>query len=321
MACYQRGSMGKEVEEIQQQLKTQGLYNGPIDGNYGGGTEAAVKLFQRKSGLQVDGDTGPATWAALFPESRMPEPAIVSQTIANRCLALTGSFETDSSPPECFAGLTGDFDGQGISLGVCQWNLGQGSLQPLLQEMDRDHSGVVSDLFHNYADEFRRMLEATRESQLTWAQSIQNARHSISEPWLGLLKALARRPEFQAIETAHAGHLLQTAHALCADYSVHSERALALMFDIAVQNGSIDKLIRAQIQRDFAVLDAAQPADALEVARLQIIAKRRAAASRPAYVNDVLNRKLTIANGHGVVHGRRYDLAGQYGITLAPVPS
>jgi hypothetical protein len=51
------------------------------------------------------------------------------------------------------------------------------------------------------------------------------------------------------------------------------------------------------------------------------VANRRAAASRPAYVNDVRNRKLTIANGHGVVHGRRYDLAGQYGITLAPIPN
>jgi Putative peptidoglycan binding domain len=321
MACYQRGSMGKEVEQLQQQLKVLVLYNGPIDGNYGGGTEAAVKIFQRKSALAVDGNTGAATWGKLFPESQIPEPAVVSQHIADRCLALTGSFETDSPPPECFAGLTGDFDGQGISLGACQWNLGQGSLQPLLQEMDRDHADIVTDLFHSYADEFRRMLEATREAQLSWAQSVQNAHHVIAEPWLGLLKALARRPEFQAIETAHAGRLLQTARTLCADYSVHSERALALMFDIAVQNGSIDNLIRAQIERDFAALNHAQPADTLEVARLEIVANRRAAASRPAYVNDVRNRKLTIANGHGVVHGRHYDLAGQYGITLAPMPN
>jgi hypothetical protein len=320
MASYQRGSLGAEVGQIQQRLKDSGLYNGPIDGSYGGGTEAAIKLFQRNSGLQVDGDTGPATWAKLFPAtSVLPAPAIVSKTIADRCLALTGSFETSSPPPDCFAGLAGDFDGQGMSLGVCQWNFGQGSLQPLLKAMDQAHGSVVTDVFHNYSDEFRRMLASPKEDQLNWARSIQSRRHVIVEPWLGLLKALARSPEFQAIETEHAGHLIQTARTLCSTYSVHSERALALMFDITVQNGSIDDVVRAQIERDFAKLDANQPADAREVARLQIVANRRAAASNPVYVNDVRIRKLTIANGAGVVHGRKYDLAAQYGITLAPL--
>lgn len=36
------------------------------DGQFGAGTEAAVKAFQRRAGLQVDGIVGPATWTALF---------------------------------------------------------------------------------------------------------------------------------------------------------------------------------------------------------------------------------------------------------------
>jgi hypothetical protein len=91
------------------------------------------------------------------------------------------------------------------------------------------------------------------------------------------------------------------------------------MFDIAVQNGSIDEVVRAQIERDFAALDTSQSSAAIEVARLGIVATRRSDASNPAYVNDVRIRKLTIANGQGVVHGRSYDLAAQYGITLAPL--
>jgi hypothetical protein len=317
MASYQLGSLGPEVKQIQQQLKTLALYSGAIDGAYGGGTETAVKLFQRGAALTVDGVVGPETWAKLFPQSRIPAPVIVSQSIANRCVALTGSFETSLPPPDCFAGLTGDFDGQGISLGVCQWNLGQGSLQPLLLEMDQAHSVLVTDVFHTYANEFRRMLAASKDAQLDWARSIQSSRHVIAEPWGGLLKTLARTPEFQAIETEHAGRLLQTARALCSTYSVHSERALALMFDIAVQNGSIDEVVCAQIERDFTALDNGLPADAIEVARLRIVATRRADAANPTYANDVRIRKLTIANGEGVVHGRRYDLAAQYGITLA----
>jgi Putative peptidoglycan binding domain len=317
MACYQRGSLGPEVGNIQQKLNDLRLYSGPIDGNYGGGTETAVKAFQRGAGLAPDGDVGPATWTKLFPGSQLQEPAIRSQPITNRCLALTGSFETDTAPPECFAGLTGDFDGQGISLGVCQWNLGQGSLQPLLNEIDQSHQTLVTTIFNDYASEFRRVLASSNVDQVAWARSIQSARHAIGEPWQGLFKALARTPEFQAIETEHAGRLFVTARTMCSNYGVQSERALALMFDIAVQNGAIKDVVRAQIERDFAALDSKQTPEALEVARLQIVANRRAAAANPAWVNDVRIRKLTIANGQGVVHGRHYDLEAQYGISLA----
>ena len=38
----------------------------PADGQFGGGTEAAVVIFQRKVGLTPDGIVGPKTWTALF---------------------------------------------------------------------------------------------------------------------------------------------------------------------------------------------------------------------------------------------------------------
>src|SRR5256712_3330985 len=50
--------------------------------------------------------------------------------------------------------------------------------------------------------------------------------------------------------------------------------------------------------------------------KLRIIANRRAEAASRRWVEDVRARKLTIANGEGAVHGRRYDLATQYGIRL-----
>ena len=38
MALYQRGSQGPEVAKIQTRLREIGLYAGPIDGDFGGGT-------------------------------------------------------------------------------------------------------------------------------------------------------------------------------------------------------------------------------------------------------------------------------------------
>ena len=62
---YKRGASGATVTEIQTRLKAWGYYDGAVDGVYGSRTEAAVRYFQRKNGLAVDGQVGNATLAAL----------------------------------------------------------------------------------------------------------------------------------------------------------------------------------------------------------------------------------------------------------------
>ena len=59
------GSRGSEVTQIQTKLKRWGYYNGSVDGIYGSQTLSAVKYFQRKNGLAVDGIAGPKTLAAM----------------------------------------------------------------------------------------------------------------------------------------------------------------------------------------------------------------------------------------------------------------
>lgn len=64
-ALSKYGSRGSEVTQIQTKLKRWGYYNGNIDGIYGSQTLSAVKYFQRKNGLTVDGIAGPATLKAM----------------------------------------------------------------------------------------------------------------------------------------------------------------------------------------------------------------------------------------------------------------
>ena len=59
------GSRGSEVTQIQTKLKIWGYYKGNVDGIYGTQTLNAVKYFQRKNGLKVDGIAGPATLKAM----------------------------------------------------------------------------------------------------------------------------------------------------------------------------------------------------------------------------------------------------------------
>lgn len=55
------GSRGTEVRNIQSRLRTWGYYSYTVDGIYGWRTAEAVKKFQRKHGLAVDGICGPRT--------------------------------------------------------------------------------------------------------------------------------------------------------------------------------------------------------------------------------------------------------------------
>ena len=63
-ALYKRGASGATVTQIQTRLKSWGYYSGSVDGIYGSATESAVKYFQRKNGLSVDGQAGDKTLAA-----------------------------------------------------------------------------------------------------------------------------------------------------------------------------------------------------------------------------------------------------------------
>lgn len=59
------GSSGANVVKVQKRLIQYDYMDGVADGKYGASTQAAVRLFQRRNGLNVDGKVGPSTAAAL----------------------------------------------------------------------------------------------------------------------------------------------------------------------------------------------------------------------------------------------------------------
>ena len=76
--CYRsglnryKGSNGKAVKTLQRLLRelnyvnTDGKTPIAIDGSYGSNTEAAVKRFQQRRGITVDGICGVTTWNKLL---------------------------------------------------------------------------------------------------------------------------------------------------------------------------------------------------------------------------------------------------------------
>ena len=72
MPLVKKGSTGAAVEQLQEMLIAQGYSCGKwgADGDFGNDTHQAVKSYQRDHGLEVDGEVGPMTWAALIEGSK-----------------------------------------------------------------------------------------------------------------------------------------------------------------------------------------------------------------------------------------------------------
>jgi Putative peptidoglycan binding domain len=309
------GMSGDTVKRIEEQLSSLKLYSGPIDAAFGGGLEAAVKNYQLQKRLPASGAVDAATWSVLFPGEPTPVSELAERPLAERCLALTGSFETGKYPPDCFCGLTGDFDGMGMSFGALQWNIGQGSLQPLLGEMFEQHPDTARSIFNEHFETVKALRDAPLPDQLTFSRTIQ-VKGQVMEPWRGMLITLGRAAEYQQIQANHANRLYEQALALSEEYGLQSERAVALLFDVVTQNGSVGTIEKARILADYAQLPSVPGGN--EVAKMRIIANRVAEHANAKYVDDVRTRKLAIANGEGTVHGIFYDLADVFNLTLNP---
>jgi cell wall-associated NlpC family hydrolase len=66
------GDKGGAVETLQRRLSTVGFSPGPIDGDFGPKTEAAVKQFQRANKLPETGIVDSQSWARLRASARLP---------------------------------------------------------------------------------------------------------------------------------------------------------------------------------------------------------------------------------------------------------
>lgn len=83
-----KGDDNDAVKALQRRLKDLGFYNSGVDGDYGGGTQEAVRLFQSQHGLSPDGQAGPDTLAAVFSQEAQqvvatptPDPAALPMLV------------------------------------------------------------------------------------------------------------------------------------------------------------------------------------------------------------------------------------------------
>jgi len=260
--------------------------------------------------LLDDGRRGWIFGLGLSPERPIPLPdASLLAAVTRKIFNITGAFEGGDG----FSNLSGNFDKQGISFGFLQWNMGQGSLQPLLKSMHAKNPAKFREIFKDGADQLLAVLNANNlQTQMNFARSINDSKNRIKPPWDSRFKALGKVPEFQDVQIEFAKNLLDKAKRLAEEYHLRTERGLALMFDIVVQNGTIKPETKSQILAARQKKEAALGRALTEREYLEIIGNKRAEAANPRWIEDVRSRKLTIAKGEGEVHGKYYHLDQEF---------
>jgi hypothetical protein len=277
-------------------------------------TPAGVNAFKDAHQLgntgALRGIIGAQTAAVYFDELMERVSGDGERSLEKKVLAITGAFEGRG-----FTNLAGDFDGQGISFGVLQWNFGQGSLPPVLKQMHERDPGRFQEILGPDTDRFLALLNADRAAQLTFAREINDSHHRVVEPWRTRFVRLGEHPPFQDVQVTFADRLFRKATTLARDFALRTERAVALMFDIVVQNGSVSPSTRSRIMQARADRERELGRPPTEREFLEIIAVKRAEAAKPQFRSDVLARKLCIVRGTGQVHGRSFNLEQEFGLT------
>lgn len=233
----------------------------------------------------------------------------VTKAVQDTIFKITSAFEGGKYGAINYSNLSGNFDGQGYSIGFLQWCVGQGSDLPLFQKMKDSHDNVLRTSLGELYNEFVSNMAKPLSQRLSWAiNSVNTNSYSIESNWRSAFTKLCSTKEFQNVQDLYAGKILSKAVELCKEYGVKSVRGLMLMFDIITQNGSIRSETKTAIFETKQSKERSLQRALKEKEFLEIIAIKRAEAAKPEWVYDVKSRKLAIVYGKGTVHGDSYNL-------------
>jgi hypothetical protein len=280
---------GGLIETLQRKLTALGFDTKGIDGVYGRDTEQAIRAWQTQAGLAADGRVSEQAWQAIT-QTAVP-------SLRERALQITADFEGTG-----FSKVCGNFDDAWLTWGIVGFTLYNGELKQLLLQIRQTHPATFSAAFTTLEDDLIEILNGPRAEQLAWANDISRGpkKYDVRDDWKQCFKRLGAAAEVRAMQLAWTEHkYFARAEKDLAKFPIKGERAYALMFDVAVQNGGVTAEEEAEI-KDWIQANPGAPQQEL----LKAIAKIEAVNSK-AYA-DVLSRKMALATGKGAVHGSDY---------------
>jgi peptidoglycan hydrolase-like protein with peptidoglycan-binding domain len=294
-AVFGRGAFGDLVVILQKGLAEQGYYTARADGDLGGGTERAIMNFQSDKKLTATGAADLETWQAA---THLPWPELFE-----RCLQVTARFEGHG-----YQTVAGNFDGAGLTWGIIGFTLMHGEVQAILNEVQLRDPALLKSAFGSVTDELLMRIRGPNNATLIeWADSISTgaSKYSVIEPWRSGFATIGAAPMVHEIQRRRARlKYFEPAIETAQRVDLQGDQAMALCFDIHVQNGGVNDSRFAAYQQLLAALPGnAKPSD-----KRLALAKAVADAARVQYRDDVYSRKSTLALGEGAVHGQTFKL-------------
>jgi hypothetical protein len=229
----------------------------------------------------------------------MPDPArlppIAPESALDRAIAITAAFETSGDP---YQQVTGNFDGAGLSFGPLQVNLGTGTLQELFRRHAARDEARLRACFGALWPEWQRMLRLpSRVQQVKWGDALSRGprKAGFDPAWTAALQAVGHEAVFRSEMLRYAydtyGRKLIVALAWLKGVrpiAIRNFRCLAALYDLCVQQGSLDKAhhaIRRRIERE-------DPQDAFALTRIAVEERGRTASEQ--WRADCISRRLCI---------------------------
>lgn len=333
-AVFARGIRGDLVEQLQTaltkiQVPVEGGGEEPalvtIDGDFGRSNQIAIQRVQAKLLRPITGVVDPALWKEIT-KTEWPGQF-------ERNLSLVAAFEGHG-----YTKVAGNWDKAGITWGVIGFILitrGRvkkktvlqfGPLRELLKEAFEKHEATMVAAFgYGQAKVLKLMLDATPDELYRFAIQISDGKKSFAlrPEWQKAFAELGNDPAIRELQRAFAKRLyydpaLKDAEEFGNEFDMESERTDQLFFDIQVNNGGLGrKQEKSKAKAALKALLAANPKATL-IEKLNAITQVLAT-SRPKFAKDINERKGTISNGFGRVHGKDYRLEG-WGIELDATP-
>lgn len=226
------------------------------------------------------------------------------ETIYDTCLKVTGDFEGSS-----FDTVTNNFDGQGISLGQLQWNLGTGTLQNnILNKCDLSK--------YNFPVSVKPLQTLSPSDAVIWAKDVMHDMHGRLKPeWVASWREFLTDPLVINLQKRACDKYFHQAKVICGQLGLphDNKRAMVWAFDLSVQSWSI-KNIRPTINDEQceSIIAKADSKNAPlwmdekldDTQKLLLIASHlRSLKCNPQWQRAFFVRKATIAIGIGYVNG------------------
>lgn len=227
----------------------------------------------------------------------------IKEELKPKLLKLIDYFETSGR----WGLVAGDFDGQVLSWGPLQWNIGQGTLIRVLQDIPEQL------LVKHLGQDFVQAAKNNQSLRFFVVKNVLNPSNTafVRQEWKERFMNLAHEKEVSEVFVKHASFYFENGRKLAVALDFRTERGLALCVDIAVQNGAPRKDHISEFNRRLNQNKSINE----EWEKLKLLANVVADMANPRFKNVVLMRKLFIAVGSGEVYGKKLNLEKDFGIS------